>query len=227
MKPTLSTHQMHSVVEGWIYECQGPRGGKYYYPYDRLELPLELGDKVNMFSPKGLDIVATFAQLAELVGAAWIDELVVISDVLVTDGNWYSRPRTKTLKAINRSVKAHNDRLEASKKAMTDYEADNAQNIVVPHSRNGASSFNFIQNNVQPGWFARIDSCSIWVEIVAVYDTALMVIDRRILPNRTVTYVNSYSVDVVRATPPKYGNIIRADGTANYVDKFYPRTYRA
>lgn len=77
---------------------------------------------------------------------------------------------------------------------------------------------------VQPGWFCRHSSCSIWFEVLRVYDDMLVCVARGASKGtELVLHGPKYTrLDWLCPTLP-VGEVILAEPRAkNFVDKFYP-----
>lgn len=80
-----------------------------------------------------------------------------------------------------------------------------------------------LEIGVKPGWFCRHSGCSIWFEILTVYDTAVSCVSRG--PDKGTSYVRHGqgwgAISELSENKP-VGNYILKDRTKNFYDKFYP-----
>jgi|AZIJ01.1.fsa_nt_gi hypothetical protein len=77
---------------------------------------------------------------------------------------------------------------------------------------------------VQPGWFARYGSCSIWFEVLWVSSNMVGVVARDPKKGTDIFSVGRHFSALARVTDtrPKHENWIAADRMKNFRDKFYP-----
>src|SRR6188768_2264274 len=96
----------HKLYSGWYYVAEGYRNRRFYYPFDLLEMPLNLGDRFSRWvETPGIDSEKALDQLAELMGARYLTDARVESGNLIFDGAYYEKTN---LKNPQKKVDKHN-----------------------------------------------------------------------------------------------------------------------
>lgn len=76
---------------------------------------------------------------------------------------------------------------------------------------------------VQPGWFCRHSGCSIWFEIITVFDNAVVCVSRD--PKKRTEYARhgeGWSAIWELSEEQPEGSVIFKDRKKNFYDKFHP-----
>ena len=81
---------------------------------------------------------------------------------------------------------------------------------------------------VQPGWFVRYGDCSIWFEVIRVYENAVVCVHRD--PARKTEYLSMgthfSAINEFEPEAPAHSRWIAADRRKSFYDKFYPEIDR-
>jgi len=88
----------------------------------------------------------------------------------------------------------------------------------------GAAGKTLSEIGIQPGWFVRYGSCSIWFEVLDVFDTAVSCVHRDPLRKKDFLQMGSHFSAINELSPraPAGSRWIAADRSKSFFNKFYP-----